>query len=124
MTFEEYGVWMNSTKVYPVHARVMYPALALTEEVGEAVGIISKRLRDKPREVIGESGTAYLSPADLVLDEAERAHMLDELGDVLWEWAALATDLGFSLEQIVARNIEKLESRKKRGVLHGKGGTR
>ena len=124
MTFLEYALIMNATKVYPASANVMYPALALSEEVGETVGILAKSLRDHPRAVEGESGAKYPRHGSFDLREEERLRIFDELGDVLWQWAALCTDLGFSLEQVAQRNIMKLHDRKGRGVLHGSGSER
>lgn len=47
-----------------------------------------------------------------------------ELGDVLWYIARLADVYGFSMTQVMAWNVEKLESRRKRGVLQGEGDNR
>ena len=55
-------------------------------------------------------------------EKAEAA--ADELGDVMWYVACLAQDLGFSLEDIVKKNLEKLAGRQQRGTLHGSGDKR
>ena len=47
-----------------------------------------------------------------------------ELGDVLWYIAVFAHSLGLSLDDIVAQNQEKLQSRKQRGVIKGAGDNR
>jgi len=47
-----------------------------------------------------------------------------ELGDVLWYVAMSAWEIGYSLEDIAVLNTEKLESRKKRGVINGSGDNR
>lgn len=41
----------------------------------------------------------------------DRAHMAEELGDVLWYAAELAAGLGLTLDEVAARNISKLRRR-------------
>ena len=48
----------------------------------------------------------------------------DELGDVLWYIANLATDLGLSLDNLAAKNLAKLHDRQNRNVLQGDGDDR
>ena len=61
----------------------------------------------------GESGEAI----DIVKKWLAQGHELDkeklakELGDVCWYLAETATALGYSLEEIMAANIEKLRRR-------------
>lgn len=43
--------------------------------------------------------------------ELDRGHMAEELGDVCWYVAELATGLGATLEEVMGRNIEKLRKR-------------
>ena len=43
--------------------------------------------------------------------EFDREHMAEELGDVCWYVAELATGLGATLEEVMAQNIEKLRKR-------------
>lgn len=47
-----------------------------------------------------------------------------ELGDVLWYVALFADSLGLSLEDIAQLNLDKLASRKARGVQKGAGDNR
>jgi NTP pyrophosphatase (non-canonical NTP hydrolase) len=46
------------------------------------------------------------------------------LGDVLWYLAVLAHDLDISLDDIAKYNLDKLQSRKQRGMLKGDGDVR
>lgn len=105
MNFNEYQKKARSTAVYDtLNNRVVYPALGLAGEAGEVAEKVKKFLRgDRDLDVDG---------------------IANELGDVLWYVANLAEDLGFSLESIAKLNVEKLQSRKKRGVLKGNGDSR
>ena len=112
MQFSEYekealSLAMVSESVNGVPAWV-YFTLGLIGEAGEVSEKIKKILRD---------GGAVLTP------EAKK-EILKEIGDVLWYAAALARELGSSLEGAAVANIEKLTSRRARGVLHGSGDNR
>ena len=54
----------------------------------------------------------------------ERFHLKRELGDVLWYCAALANDLGLSLDLIARMNLDKLNLRKEAGTIGGSGDNR
>lgn len=86
----------------------VYPALGLAEESGEVAGKFAKAIRD-------ENG--YVSPK-------RKEEIVKELGDVMWFVAECATLLGVSLEDVCQKNIDKLTSRKERGVIHGSGDNR
>ena len=109
MTIEEYQKLSRETAVYPGAGKnFIYPTLGLAGETGEAVEIIKKVMRDNNGQVSEEAKTA----------------LVKELGDILWYIAQLATETGLSLDDIANNNIEKLRSRKERGVLHGQGNDR
>ncbi len=82
--------------------------LGLVGEAGETADKIKKVLRDK----------------DGVISEADKAEIAKELGDVLWYVASIARYLGVTLEDVAKMNLEKLESRKNRNLLHGEGDNR
>lgn len=103
LTFRDYQRKAARTAIYPKSAKLTYPALGLASEAGEVAGKVKKLLRD------GE-----LDPLALA----------DELGDVLWYVAALAADLGYDLDAIAERNLEKLQSRSERGTIGGNGDNR
>lgn len=101
----------------------MYPVLGLAEEAGEVCGKVAKFIRKNDG----------MNPFDASKNFAHSKHeanaeFLDaiekELGDVCWMIAALATELGFSLDRIMEKNIEKLTDRKERGVIVGEGDNR
>lgn len=112
MTLDEYQARARSTALYPESARVLYPTLKLAGEAGEVAEKLGKLMRDE----------AYVPGA--ALSEAQVAALSKELGDVLWYVANLAADLGLSLAAVGRGNLDKLQSRKERGVIHGSGDER
>lgn len=58
------------------------------------------------------------------LSQEQKEALADEAGDVVWYLARFCDRLGQDFGQVVQRNVEKLTSRKKRGVLHSKGDKR
>jgi NTP pyrophosphatase (non-canonical NTP hydrolase) len=109
MTFEEYQKEAQGTATYPgIGNNYVYPTLGLSGEAGEVADIIKKVIRDDDGEI----------------SEEKMRNLKKELGDVLWYISSLATELGLSLDDIAAGNIEKLLSRKERGVLGGSGDNR
>lgn len=104
MEFNEYQKFVKTMKVYPEKRAIIYPVLGLAGESGEIAEKVKKWLR-----------------GDRLLQKEE---LVKEIGDVLWYCAALADDLGFTFEDVVQANIEKLTSRKERDVLKGDGDNR
>lgn len=112
MTLDEYQSGARSTALYPEAARVLYPTLKLAGEAGEVAEKLGKLMRDQ--------GWAPGEP----LTQEQTDALTKELGDVLWYVANLAADLGVDLETVGRVNLEKLASRKARGVLGGSGDDR
>ncbi len=112
MTLDDYQRSARTTALYPQHARILYPALKLAGEAGEVAEKIGKLMRDE----------GYRPGDDLT--EEQRLKLVKELGDVLWYVANLAADLEVGLDEVAAMNLEKLASRKERGVLGGSGDDR
>ena len=108
MDLNQYQQAARRTAIYAEQHRVIYPALGLASEAGEVAGKIKKVLRD-------QGGDFASAPLEAIKDE---------LGDVLWYVAVLAGDLGLSLEQIAAANLDKLASRQARDRLGGGGDRR
>lgn len=82
--------------------------LGLAGEAGEVADDVKKVIRDEEGQLTDEN----------------REIIAKELGDVLWYIAGISRYLGYSLEEIAEMNIEKLQSRKERGVLAGSGDNR
>ena len=108
MTLEEYQTLAQVTAKYPENMKILYPTLGLCGEAGEVAEKVKKIHRD-------HGG---------LISESQKAEIAKELGDVLWYLAVLAKDLEYSLEDIAKINLEKLHSRKERGVIHGSGDNR
>lgn len=110
MNFDEYQQKTAETAEYPSVGgkRYIYPLLGLLGESGEVAEKIKKVVRD----------------GDGQISDGKRMELKKELGDVLWYLARLSAELDLSLEDVARTNIEKLSSRKDRGVLHGDGDSR
>lgn len=108
MTLNDYQRGALETANYPCEHSIIYPALGLNGEAGEVAEKVKKCLRDNKGEFSDEI----------------KADIAKELGDCLWYVATAAHDIGYSLEQIGKMNYEKLQSRVRRGVLHGSGDNR
>ena len=109
-TLSAYQEQAKSTRQYPLiisHA-LIYPLIGLAGEVGEVQNKVKKIFRDRDGKLT----------ADDVAD------LGDELGDVLWYLAILATELDLDLGDIAQANAEKLASRRARGVIKGDGDKR
>lgn len=90
---------IDAGKIVPI----MYCALGLAGESGEVAEQVKKSWRNNMK----------------VTDE-RRTKIKDELGDVLWYAAQLATELDLNLDDIAENNIAKLAARKQEGKLkHG-----
>ncbi len=111
MEFNHYQRRASSTATYHEKGgHIIYPTLEIAGEAGEICDKIKKLIRDG-------DGIQNIS------DEIKHSLAL-ELGDVLWGISALAGDLGFYLDQIATMNLDKLQSRKDRGVISGSGDAR
>ena len=109
MEFNEYQKKSWETAVYPNKGdNITYPALGLGGESGEVLEKIKKIIRDDNHEV----------------SEVKKEELSKEIGDVLWYIAALSMELGLDLNDIAQKNVDKLQSRKERNVLHGSGDNR
>ena len=74
--------------------RLLTAGVGLNAEAGEFLEIVKKMIfQGKP------------------WDESNREHLIIELGDVIWYAANACMALGISFEDVVARNVTKLEKR-------------
>lgn len=120
MTPNAYQKQTAETAIYPgANAIWEYPAiglehalnytvLGLAGEAGEVANTWKKALRDE----------------DGHLSSERRMKLVGELGDVLWYVARIATHLDIPLEEVMLRNLAKLEARKEAGTIGGSGDNR
>ena len=80
----------------------------LVGEAGEVAEKFKKLLRDKGGEATDE----------------DKKEIAKELGDVLWYVNSVSNYLGYDLEEIASMNLDKVLSRKDRGVTMGSGDNR
>ena len=80
----------------------------LKEKAGEVAGKFAKIVRDQNGEMNIENIIAIKK----------------ELGDVCWMVSEIATLLDLKMSDVLYTNIEKLQSRVDRGVIHGSGDNR
>lgn len=80
--------------------------------------------------LVGESGEVAEKFKKLIRDkkgaisEEDRQEILKELGDILWYINAVANLLDSNLEEVAKKNLDKVLSRKSRGVTQGSGDNR
>lgn len=111
MELNEYQKQAEQSAVYPASGTfggVLYAVVALVGEAGEIANKTKKIMRD----------------ADGEIGELRRMELAKEMGDVLWYLAALAGELGITLEEIAQGNLDKVMKRKAEGKIKGDGDNR
>jgi NTP pyrophosphatase (non-canonical NTP hydrolase) len=109
MTFNEYQLKAKETAIFPDEEnRFIYATLGMMGEAGEVAEKVKKIWRDKGKIVSTE----------------DKEEITKELGDVLWYMSQLALELGIDFDDVAINNINKLQSRMARNVLHGQGDNR
>lgn len=99
-----------------------YMMLNLVGEVGELASKVAKAIRkDKAvvdfNQFISEHGNNAMTTEELT-------DLHKEAGDILWQLSGLCSVMGWSLEEVAIENLQKLASRKVRGVIDGNGDNR
>lgn len=115
MDIDTYSDKTDSTAVYPDRAPenqmivpLLYCGVKLCGEAGEVAEHIGKLLRDD----------------DGMITQERRESLKKELGDVFWYLARICRHLDLKPSEVLQANIDKLESRKQRGRIHGSGSDR
>lgn len=87
---------------------IYYASLGLAGEAGEVANKVKKIMRD----------------SNGVITDEMRNKLKGEVGDVLWYISAVCCELDIDMNDVAEANIEKLFSRKERGVISGNGDNR
>lgn len=106
-----------------------YMMLNLVGEVGEFASKVAKSIRKQEIEIGGNDAQYGDSPNIHYYTEKADAEETDEelmkeAGDILWQLSGLCSVMGWDLEEIAQMNLDKLASRKERGVIVGDGDNR
>ena len=91
-----------------VSVGMMEKVLGLAGESGETADKVKKIIRDK----------------NGAISEEDKGEIVKELGDVLWYVATIARYLDVPFSEVAEKNLQKAESRRVRGKLHGSGDNR
>lgn len=105
MTLDEYQYKAMSYALDSAKS-LSYMTFGLSGEVGELHSVLAKSLRDG-------------FDRDKMVEDC-----IKELGDVLWFVSGIANQFGYSLDDVAAINLAKLESRKQRNKIQGSGDNR
>lgn len=103
MDFEQYQAQAHRTAEYPAQGTFIglcYASLGVNGEAGEVAEQVKKAWRN-----------------DGIITPEREAKIADELGDVLWYCAQVATELGLNLQDIAEGNVQKLAKRRETGTI-------
>ena len=124
MTLNEYQMKAMTTCL-PTSNNFSYMFFNLVGEVGELASKIGKHIRKDKMVIRGNCLDIKVNDnGNLKLTEAEVEELEKEVGDILWQLSGVCSVMGWSLENIAQQNLEKLASRKERGVVDGNGDNR
>lgn len=116
----------------PSCKNISYMLLNLVGEVGEFSSKLAKAIRKNQVSIGGKTSANRNiltvrddSPEALEFDVlAFDDELKKEAGDILWQLAGLCKVMGWTLEDVGQGNLDKLASRKARGVIDGDGDNR
>ncbi len=111
--FDKYQLATSDTAIYNGAGTgnfdaVNYCLVGMAGEIGEVMNKWGKIIRDQ----------------DGLPTNEQKADIAKEMGDILWFMTRGLDELDTSLGVVAEKNLEKLRSRKERGVLSGSGDNR
>lgn len=101
-----------------------YMMLNLIGEIGEFASKVAKEIRKGNIEIgaaVSNQIMPYMNEDDWWAKDDE---LMKEAGDILWQLSGLCKVMGWTLEEVAQKNLDKLASRKQRGVIDGDGDNR
>lgn len=98
-----------------------YMMLNLVGEVGELASKVAKDIRKENIAIDSRCNSSIIPHLDEDDWWARDEEYQLEAGDILWQLAGLCRTMGWSLEDIAQKNLDKLASRAKRGKIDGDG---
>lgn len=108
-----------------------YSTQAITTLLGgQGLDDIDAMLLDQVFGLVGESGEVAEKFKKIIRDkhgalsDDDKQEIIKELGDILWYINSISHILGFSLEDIAQKNLDKVTDRKVRGAQRGSGDNR
>jgi NTP pyrophosphatase (non-canonical NTP hydrolase) len=125
-TLDQYQTMSSQSAIYPGQGTPLgldYVALKMNGEAGEFAEHVGKAMRDDAlieTEPHGDFVAVYFGE----LTPERRTALIKEVGDVLWYLGAACRELGITLSEAAAINLEKLADRTERDVLRGSGDER
>ena len=99
---------LGENAITDMDATLLSQVFGLMGESGEVAEKFKKLIRDKKG----------------VISEEDKAEIIKELGDILWYINSVSHLLGSSLEEVAQKNLDKVLSRKQRGMTQGSGDNR
>ena len=143
MNFDSFSQYQDFTATTDKAGTNLNAALGMAGEIGEIFGKLARlTFTDQVPQIddaIGEMMVTGLTCERLKkatrvdsleaisfdrLSDRDKVALANEVADVVWYLARFCGRLGEDFGQVMQRNVEKLSSRKTRGVLHGKGDNR
>lgn len=104
MNNRQYSLWVEGKIMTTGDDRLVENVLGLVGEAGEIAEKVKKQVRDG-KLAVGED-------------------IIKELGDVVFYLTALANYYDSDLDEVLQKNVDKLNDREERGVLGGSGDNR
>lgn len=123
LTLNEYQK-LAMTTCMPSCFNYAYMMDNLMAEVGEFAGKVSKAKRKELIQFDHEGNIVFCQGVTAEQRDEMLAELKKEAGDILWQASGLFEVFGWRLNDVGQGNLDKLASRKQRGVICGEGDNR